>query len=218
MFLIGWIDRRRDSKAMSSQTDSDVRKLIERLREGDLSARRALLERILDRLRRIAASSLQRFPRLRSLHDVDSVVDDAWMQLMKALETTRPETPEGFYRLVFRKVRHVLLDLARRQGREDSLRREVPPNGSSTDSRGQVEIADTTMEPSHLAFWTEIHREVGRLPEQQRAVFRFHYFAEIPQSDIARLLDLHPRQVSRLWVAATMRLAQRLGGLEELDS
>ena len=74
------------------------------------------------------------------------------------------------------------------------------------------------MEPSRLAFWTEIHREVGRLPQDQRAVFRFHYFAEIPQAEIARLLDLHPREVSRLWVKATMRLARRLSGLEELNA
>jgi RNA polymerase sigma factor (sigma-70 family) len=203
---------------MSSQTDSDIRKLIDRLREGDPSARHALLERIHHRLRRIAASSVQRFPRLRAMHDVDSIVDDAWIQLMKALETTRPETPEGFYRLVFRKVRHVLLDMARRQGREDSLRRGAPREPESNDPRSPLDIADTTMEPSRLAFWTEIHREVGRLPEDQRAVFRFHYFAEIPQSEIARLLNLHPRQVSRLWVAATMRLARRLSGLEDLSS
>jgi RNA polymerase sigma factor (sigma-70 family) len=203
---------------VSSRTDSDVRKLIERLGDGDVAARKDLLERIHHRLTRIAASSMQRFPRLRALHDVDSVVDDAWVQLMKALETTRPETPEAFYRLVFRKVRHVLLDMSRRQGREDARRRDGPPGPGSTNSPAPFEIADTTMEPSRLAFWTEIHREVGRLPKDQRAVFRFHYFAELPQADIARLLDLHPRQVSRLWMAATMRLARRLSGLEDLKS
>ena len=95
---------------ISGQTTADVRDLIERLREGNDSARRALLERIYHRLRRIATSMLGRFPRLRERHDVDIVIGDAWLQLMKALETARPESPEVFYRLVFRKVRHVLLD------------------------------------------------------------------------------------------------------------
>jgi RNA polymerase sigma factor (sigma-70 family) len=202
---------------MSGDTTLDVGQLIEQLSQGDDAARRALLERIHHRLRRIAARMMRGFPQVRAQHDVDSVVDDAWMQLMKALETVRPETPDRFYRLVFRKVRHVLLDMARRQAREDALRKSGV-NPLSTGSGAELDVSDTTMEPSRLAFWTEIHREVGRLPEDQRTVFRFHYFAEFPQAEIARLMNLHPRQVSRLWVAATMRLAQRLSGLEELNS
>ncbi len=203
---------------MSGHTTTDVGELIERLRAGDPSARRALLERIQHRLRRIAAAMMRRFPTVSGRHDVNSVVGNAWMRLMKALETVRPETPDRFYRLVFRKVRHVLLDMARRQAREDRLTPARSPRPDASDSRLPYDVADTTLEPSRLAFWTEIHREVGRLPEDQRAVFRFHYFAEIPQSEIARLLDLHPREVSRLWVKATMRLARRLSGLEELNA
>ena len=101
---------------MNGDTTSDVRDLIERLCAGDDSARRALLDRIHDRLRRIAAAvSRKEFPRLRDQHELESVVDEAWAQLMTALQTTQPATPEGFYDLVFRKVRHVLYDMARRQ-------------------------------------------------------------------------------------------------------
>jgi RNA polymerase sigma factor (sigma-70 family) len=202
---------------MNGDTTADLQDLIDRLRLGDDSARRALLERVYHRLRRIAAATLQRqFPRLRTSHEVDSVVDEAWAQLMKALETSRPPTAEAFYRLVFRKVRHVLLDMARRQGRLDARREAEPPGPDGSDSRAPLEIGDTTHEPSRLAFWTEIHREVARLPQDQRTVFCFHYFAELPQSEIARLLGLPPKQVSRLWLAATVRLAQRLDGIEEL--
>ncbi len=203
---------------MSDDTTVNLGDLIERLHQGDDSARRALLDRVYIRLRRIAAATMHGFPRLRDRHDLDSVVDETWAQLMKALESTRPATPEAFYRLVFRKVRHVLLDMARRQRREDARRQEEPPHPSGSDFRSPFDIGETTYEPSRLAFWTEIHREVGRLPGDQRSVFRFHYFAEIPQSEIARLLDLSPRKVSRLWLAATMRLAHRLEGLDELIS
>jgi RNA polymerase sigma factor (sigma-70 family) len=202
----------------SGDTTADVRDMIERLRRGDDSARRELLERVSHRLHRIAASTLRKdFPDLRAHHEINSVVGEAWVQLLKALETTHPATAEDFYRLVFRKVRHVLLDMARRQRREEA-RMEDRPNSSASDYNAAYEVGDTTYEPSRLAFWTEIHREVARLPEDQRSVFRFHYFAELPQSEIARLLDLPPKKVSRLWLAATMRLAQRLGGIEELIS
>ena len=44
------------------------------------------------------------------------------------------------------------------------------------------------------------------------------YFADLPQSEVARILDLHPKQVSRLWLAATGRLAQWLDGFEDRTS
>ena len=204
------------SHPMSGDTTADVGDLIERLRRGDDSARGTLLERVYHRLRRIAAATMQKkFPRLRARHEVDSVVDEAWVQLMKALETTRPVNAQDFYRLVFRKVRHVLLDMARRQGREDARRQQAPATSDTSGSSDPFDVDDSTYEPSRLAFWTEIHREVGRLPKDQRVVFRFHYFADLSQSEVARLLGLHPKQVSRLWLAATARLAHRLDGLEE---
>ena len=202
---------------MNGDTTADLQNLIERLRSGDESARGALLERVHHRLRRIAAATLQKdFRRLSARHDVDSVVDEAWAQLMKALETNRPVTVDEFYRLIFRKVRHVLLDMARRQSRDDARRQDETPVEERSDSESPFDPGDTTYEPSRLAFWTEFHKEVESLPDEQRVVFDFHYFAEFPQAEIARLLDLHPKQVSRLWIAATVRLAQRLDGLDGL--
>jgi RNA polymerase sigma factor (sigma-70 family) len=203
---------------MSSDTTADLRDLIERLRRGDDSARRALLDRVYQRLRRIAASVFQNeFPPLHGRHELDSVVDEAWVQLMIALETTQPATVEDFYRLIFRKVRHVLLDMARRQRRSNARRQHAPPNAEGSDLALPFDIGDTTHEPSSLAVWTEIQREVESLPVDERMVFEFHYFAEFPQSEIARLMDLPPKQVSRLWLSATGRLAQWLGGFEELN-
>jgi len=35
-----------------------------------------------------------------------------------------------------------------------------------------------------------------------------HYYLELPQAEIARMLDLHPRKVSYPWVAATEKLGE----------
>ena len=58
--------------------------------------------------------------------------------------------------------------------------------------------------------WTEFHEKVATLSEQERAVFEMHYYLELPQAEIARMLDLHPRKVSYLWVAATEKLGEGL--------
>jgi RNA polymerase sigma factor (sigma-70 family) len=199
---------------MSGDTTADVGNLIERLRRGDASARRELLDRIYHRLRRIAAATFRKeFGRLGGRHDVDSVVDEAWVRLLNALELAAPKSADEFYNLMFLKVRQVLLDMARRQTRDDGRLEPAVANGTSGDRAAPAlhDVEDTTHEPSRLAFWTELHREVAALPEKERVVFEFHYFADFPQSEIARLLDLHPKQVSRLWIAATARLAIALG-------
>jgi RNA polymerase sigma factor (sigma-70 family) len=197
---------------MGGDTTTDVRDLIERLRAGDDSAREALLERIHHRLRQIAATVFRReFPRLRAQHELDSVVDEAWAQLMTALKTTRPDTPEGFYNLIFLKVRHVLLDMARRQARHDDHRQGMRNEPGGSGEPGLSDVPDTTDEPSRLAVWTELHREVEKLPDDQRLVFDCHYLADLSQAETARLLGMHPKQVSRLWLAAAGRLAEWLG-------
>jgi RNA polymerase sigma factor (sigma-70 family) len=196
---------------MSGDTTSDVRELIERLRAGDDLARRALLDRIHHRLRQIAATvSRKEFPRLRAQHDLESIVDEAWAQLMMALQTTQPATAEGFYNLVFLKVRHVLLDMARRQARHERLREKLPFDPVDSEDAKLRDVPDTTHEPSRLAIWTELHGEVEKLPDTQKLVFDCHYLAGFSQAETARLLDMHPKEVSRLWLAAVGRLAQWL--------
>jgi RNA polymerase sigma factor (sigma-70 family) len=202
---------------MNGETTADVHRLIERLRFGDDSARSALLERVYHRLRRIAAALLRNeFPRLRARHDLNSIIDEAWMRLMKTLAETRPESAEDFYNLMFHKVRQVLLDMARIQTRDDARWRQGPANGEEPDAAPVFDVGDSTHEPARLAIWSEFHREVESLPDNQRLVFDLHYLAEFSQSEIARLLDLHPKQVSRLWLAATGSLAQWLDGIEEM--
>ena len=202
---------------MSGDTTADLRDLVERLRNGDDSARRLLLDRAYHRLRRIAAAMFQEdFPRLRAQHDLDSVVDEAWARLLKALEGEPPLTVEQFYGLVFDKVRHVLLDMARTQTRHEQRRAQGPHEPSGSGRGTELELEDDSHEPSRLAIWTEFHREVEKLPRDERLVFDLHYLGEFTQAEVAQLLSFHPKRVSRLWLLATGRLAQWLDGFQDL--
>jgi RNA polymerase sigma factor (sigma-70 family) len=200
---------------MSGDTTAGVERLIERLRNGDDSARRALLERVVHRLDRIAGSTVRKeFRRLLRRHEIASVVDEAWMRLMKALETTHPASAEEFYSLMFLKVRQVLLDMVRRQTRDDARCQQSPDDPTDSDASAGAGEGGTTHDPARLALWTEFHRQVNQLPDEQRLVFDLHFYAGVPQSEIAQLLDLHPKQVSRLWLAATGRLGHWLREFE----
>ena len=196
---------------MDEGGSGELQGLLDRLRNGDREARRLLLERACERLRRLAGRMLHgSFPELARRHEVDSVVHETWVRLLQALEKTEPPTVADFFRLAAHKFRQVLLDMAQSERRR--AQREVL-GLSGVDSAGAApSVAGTSHDPARLALWTEFHEKVATLGEQERAVFEMHYYLELPQAEIARMLDLHPRKVSYPWVAATEKLGEGLDG------
>jgi RNA polymerase sigma factor (sigma-70 family) len=201
---------------VNDDSSADLQNLIERLHRGDDTARRELLQRAYDRLLRIAATIFKEdFPGLRGRHDLESVVSEVWIRMLGALQTVHPETVEGFFGLVFKKVRQVLLDMAAHQRRDDALEHAPSIDGSDQESHRAVDPADTTHEPTRLAALTEFHRQVEKLPDDERTVFELQYYGDFSQAEIAQIRGIHPKQVSRLWLAATGRLAKWLGGFDD---
>jgi RNA polymerase sigma factor (sigma-70 family) len=172
-----------------------------------------LLERAYERLRKLARRILaESFPALRDRHELDSVVNESWLRLLQALEKVQPPTVLDFFRLAAHKIRQVLLDMADRQRRHQERERAGLDSGAFSGS-GAADPSRQTYDPTRLALWTAFHQRVAALPEQERAVFEMHYYLDLPQAEIARALNLHPRKVSYLWVAATEKLSQ---GLKEV--
>jgi RNA polymerase sigma factor (sigma-70 family) len=171
-----------------------------------------LLDRACTRLRRLANTMFAgSFPALREQHELDSVVHETWLRLLQALDQVEPPTVADFFRLAAHKVRQVLLDMADRQRRRAA--RELPGLGGDSGPGG-LAVAVRTLDPARLALWSEFHAQVANLPEDERKVFELHYYLELPQAEIARVLGLHPRKVSYLWIASTERLADDLDGVE----
>lgn len=198
---------------MDQHTTLALQTLLDRLRQGDKTARRDFLEQVCGRLRRLAAKILFRsFPGLQTRHDVDSVVHETWLRLMQAIDKADPPTVADFFRLAAHKIRQVLLDMATRQRRVDG--RETHFALGKSQPTGQSEPSNQTYDAAKLAQWTEFHEQVGLLPEPERTVFDMHYYLGLPQAEIARTLDLHPRKVSYLWIAATEELADHLHAFE----
>jgi RNA polymerase sigma factor (sigma-70 family) len=194
---------------MDQDNTIQLQTLLDHLRQGDRNARREFLERVCARLRRLAAKILSgSFPNLQARHDVDSVVHETWLRLMQAIDKADPPTVADFFRLAAHKIRQVLLDMVDRQRRNEQ--RETFLSRGDSLGPNQSALADQTYDGARLALWTEFHNKVSRLEEPERTVFEMHYYLGLPQAEIARVLDLHPRKVSYLWVAATEKLASEL--------
>lgn len=131
---------------------------------------------------------------------------------MQALDKADPPTVADFFRLAAHKIRQVLLDMAARQRRVDQRETFLGLVDSQATSAPQPpgELGNQTYDGAKLALWTELHNKVGRLPEAERKVFEMHYYLGLPQAEIAKVLELHPRKVSYLWIAATEELAGEL--------
>jgi RNA polymerase sigma factor (sigma-70 family) len=193
---------------MVDDSTVELQRLLDRVHQGEPEAQRRLLERAHARLKRLAAKLLnQSFPALRPQHELDSIVHESWFRLIDAVDAAQPATVLDFFRLAAHKIRQVLLDLVQEQRRQQA--RETPLANDS--HHGESAQAWTgTYDPVKLSLWTEFHRRVDDLEPSERSVFELHYYLDVPQAEIARLLDLHPRKVSYLWVAATERLAEGL--------
>ena len=187
----------------------ELQGLLDRLRQGDREARQLLLERACERLRRLAGKMLHgSFPELARRHEVDSVVHETWVRLLQALDKAEPATVADFFGLAAHKFRQVLLDMA--QGERRRSQREGLGLSAADNQGSDASAANTTYDPARLALWTEFHEKVATLTEQERAVFDMHYYLELPQAEIAHVLELHPRKVSYLWIAATEKLGEGL--------
>jgi RNA polymerase sigma factor (sigma-70 family) len=194
---------------MAESDSVELQALLDRLRRGDRGARLLLLEHACGRLRRLADRMLHgSFPELARGHEADSVVHETWGRLLQALDKTEPATVADFFRLAAHKFRQVLLDMAQRERRRWQY--EVLGLSGSDGGRPAPSAANSTYDPARLALWTEFHEKVAMLGEQERAVFEMHYYLDLPQAEIARVLELHPRKVSYLWVAATETLGEAL--------
>ena len=194
---------------MDESSSVELQSLLDRLRQGDREARRPLLERACERLRRLAGRMLHgSFPDVARRHELDSVVHETWVRLLQALEKAEPPTVADFFRLAAHKFRQVLLDMA--QGERRRAQREVLGLSGADGAGPAPPAAGTTHDPARLALWTEFHEKVATLGEQERAVFEMHYYLELPQAEIARVLGLHPRKVSYLWISATEKLGEEL--------
>jgi DNA-directed RNA polymerase specialized sigma24 family protein len=121
-----------------------------------------------------------------------------------------------FFRLAAHKVRQVLLDMVDKERRDLHQHLTMKQPDDSLADRNRNEPADQSLDGARLAVWTEFHEHVGTLDEGQRAVFEMHYYLGLPQAEIARIMELHPRKISYLWVAATEALADDLSQIARL--
>ena len=184
-----------------------------RLLSGDESARAALIEAALVRLTNLARKMLGSYPGVRRWEQTDDVLQNAFIRLDRAMRVVTPPTARDFFRQAAVQIRSELIDLARHYyGPEGLGAHHASHDGGPTspDEGRPFEPSDTTRAPDRLASWTEFHRQVEALPEEEREVFELLWYQGMTQAQAAHVLAVSGRIVNRRWLAARLRLSRTL--------
>jgi RNA polymerase sigma-70 factor (ECF subfamily) len=189
---------------------------IDRLRAGDDSARAALLDCACERLARLARKMLKGYPGVGRWEQTDDVLQNALIRLDRALKAVTPPTARDFFRLAAAQIRRELIDLARRYSGPEGLAARHSSQAAATELSESPadpgEPSDTTHDPSRLAGWTEFHRRIEDLADEDREVFDLLWYQGLTQAEAASVLGISERQVNRRWIAARLELSDALGG------
>ena len=189
---------------------------IERLRDGDNMARIALLDCACERLTRMVRKMLKGYPGVARWEQTDDVLQNALLRLDRALKAVAPPTSRDFFRLAAAQIRRELIDLAHRYSGHEGLGAHhstfAGPEQPDGSPAGKSEPSDSTYEPGRLACWTEFHRRIESLPDEDREIFDLLWYQGLTQAEAAAVLGVTERTVSRKWISARLKLNDLLGG------
>lgn len=193
-----------------------IQNWIDRLRAGEDSARVALLDCAGGRLSRLARKMLRSYPGVGRWEQTDDVLQNALVRLDRALKAVAPPTARDFFRLAAMQIRRELIDLARRYSGPHGLgahHRSRAPEGDVDDPTvGSAGPSDATHDPGRLELWTEFHRRIEGLDDEDREMFDLLWYQGLTQAEAAIVLDVAERTVGRRWVAARLNLHRALDG------
>jgi RNA polymerase sigma-70 factor (ECF subfamily) len=199
------------SQAMSEPTPNTtiLHAWIERARRGDRDAMEQLLRGVGRRLERLAQRMMKRFPQLGGWTQVDDILQNAQMRLLRALEHVIPESTRGFYGLAAEQIRRELLDMVRQFQRSRPAWGALPAFNDASDSNLRFDPPDHR-EDGDLERWESFHSAVDALPAEEREVVGLMFYHGWKRHEVAELFGIDERTVRRWWNQALERLNGQL--------
>jgi len=196
---------------------TQIQALVDRLTQGDESARTDLVNCTWERLLKLTRQISLDYPPVRRWEQTEDIFQNASIRLWKALDKVPLKNARHFLRLAAEKIRFELIDLARHyqgplgQGRH--YQTKVPAGDTPTSTPDPMDRAGTTTDPSQVAQWSDIHAQVEKLPDDLKEVFDLLWYHDLQQKEVAQLLDVDVRTIKRRWRQARLQLQSMLHDL-----
>jgi RNA polymerase sigma-70 factor (ECF subfamily) len=185
---------------------------LDRLQGGDDTAFDDLIRRTEERLYLLARRILHQYPGVRRWEDTGDVLQDALLRLVRDLrdKRKRPSDPREFFRLAASRIRSVLLDLHRHYQGPCGLGANVVAAREGAAAGGGPDPVAPAPSSSDMERWTAFHEAVERLEPKQREVVGLLFYHGWKQAEVAELLQMSVRTVSKYWAGAIDRLRETL--------
>lgn len=191
--------------------DPSITHILAEITSGKVGAEEELLPIIYGELRRVARAHMARERPGLTLQPT-ALVHEAYLRLLGGADTTW-ESRAHFYASAAEAMRRILIERARRYGREKhggKLRR------ASFDGAlaGEVLAGDGPRSAELLALDQALDRLEAR-DETMAKIVKLRFFAGLTVPETAEALALSPRSVNRHWTAARAWLADQMASQGE---
>jgi DNA-directed RNA polymerase specialized sigma24 family protein len=189
---------------------------LDRLVQGDATGRAELLRLGQERLRKLAARMLRRFPDVSCWEQADDVLQILLLRIDHLFGSVQVATVDDYMRLARKNLREILLDLdGHYNGPRGHGTTHLRPGAQASSSKSaamQPELtADLADDPAILAELSEFHEQVRRMPTQLLEVFELLFYRKMPHKKAARLLHLSMATLDRRWQAGKKWITERMG-------
>lgn len=191
---------------MSNPSCKDVTYLLDRIRQGDASARNELLATVSSEFYQIARDLMNHERRDHTLTTA-ALANEAVIRLINDAALEQSENRAHFFGIVARCMREVLIHHARRRGAEQ--------RGGSWKRQPLDDVLDyLAVRGVHdpLRF-DQLLDELETISPRQRAVVEFRFLLEMSVWKTAELLGVSERTVELDWQKARAWLYLRLEGV-----
>jgi RNA polymerase sigma-70 factor (ECF subfamily) len=189
-----------ESPLSSDLHTTELRALLDRVDASDPAALEELFRRAAGRLERLARAMLRNFSLVRQREQTADVLQEAMLTLLGALRQVHFSSTRDFFNLAAEHIRRRLVDLSRYHGRAHRRHEPLAP-GHADEIAAEAEDLDA---------WEELHQAVAALPAEEREVFSLRLYHGWTVEQVADLLRLSRRTVTRLWLRAQLRLAEQV--------
>ena len=181
---------------------SDVTLILQEIGRGEEKTLDELLPLVYDELRHLAAARMAQESAGHTLQPT-ALVHEAWLRLVNEGDRTW-KNRAYFFGAAAEAMRRILIESARRKSRLKH------GGGQERLNIADLELADTTPDEKVLLINDALEQLEAEHPERGRVVV-LKYFGGLTNKEVADLLGIARRTVSRTWVCAKEWLFRRIG-------
>jgi RNA polymerase sigma factor (sigma-70 family) len=178
---------------------------LNRLKEGDRTARARIIDHCCDRLRLLVRRMMKDYRRLERWEQVEDVLQDTLLRVHRSLEQVQPTSVAEFFGLAATQTRRTLIDLARRY---------FGPEGPGAYPHRDIHAQDVVSLGGRTSFgqWADFYDALDCLPADERSIVDLLWFEGFTQAETSLALGISERTVRRRWFSARDSLHQALSG------